>query len=71
MEEKNHPGDEQRKIEKRCYVKRENFKGGRGGESCDKVREVAKSVRAGGGGDALASDDSVGTDDLGSEVERI
>lgn len=39
---KNYPGDEQRKREKRCWEKRENFKGRRERESCDKVREVAK-----------------------------
>lgn len=61
---KNYPGDEQRKMEKRCWEKRENFKGRRGRESCDKVREVAKrSVRGGGGGagGGDARDDGVGT----------
>lgn len=61
---KNYPGDEQRKMEKRCWEKRENFKGRRGGESGDRVKEVPKrSVRddgGGGGGDAAAPDDDVG-----------
>lgn len=49
---KNYPGDEQRKMEKRCWEKRENFKGRRGGESGDRVKEVSKrSVRDGGGDD--------------------